>query len=128
MAMTGWQGCGIQLFWPNGILFLKVAHLSLIHILPRAMWAGIAAMSAILPFMEDMQYRVRKRIVGNIAGVICLSLIHISWILSKCASLAEVRRLLNRINIVNTPFSEQLPLAQLHWIISDENESITRCV
>ena len=26
---------------------------------------------------------------------------------------------------VNTPFSEQLPLAQLHWIISDENESIT---
>ena len=36
------------------------------------MWAGIAAMSAILPFMEDMHYRVRKRIVGNIAGVICL--------------------------------------------------------
>ena len=29
------------------------------------------------------------------------------------------------INIVNTPFSEQLPLAQLHWIIADENESIT---
>ena len=49
----------------------------------------------------------------------------IPWILSQCASLAEVRRLLNRINIVNTPFSEQLPLAQLHWIISDENESIT---
>ena len=37
----------------------------------RAMWAGIAAMSAIVPFMEDMQYRVRKRIIGNIAGVIC---------------------------------------------------------
>ena len=29
------------------------------------------------------------------------------------------------INIVNTPFSEQLPLAQLHWIVADENESIT---
>ena len=28
-------------------------------------------MSAIVPFMEDMQYRVRKRIIGNIAGVIC---------------------------------------------------------
>ena len=26
--------------------------------MPRAMWAGIAAMSAILPFMEDMPYRV----------------------------------------------------------------------
>ena len=49
----------------------------------------------------------------------------IPWILSQCASLAEVRKLLNRINIVNTPFSEQLPLAQLHWIIADENESIT---
>ena len=49
----------------------------------------------------------------------------IPWILSQCASLAEVRELLDRINIVNTPFSEQLPLAQLHWIISDENESIT---
>eukprot|EP00975_Prorocentrum_lima_P017667 3729009-Prorocentrum_lima.AAC.1 len=38
--------------------------------MPRAMWAGIAAMSAILPFMEDMRYRVRKRIVGNIAGIL----------------------------------------------------------
>ena len=52
----------------------------------------------------------------------------IPWILSLCASLAEVRKLLNRINIVNTPFSEQLPLAQLHWIIADENESITKNV
>ena len=44
--------------------------------MPRAMWAGIAAMSAILPFMEDMQYRVRKRIVGNIAGVICFTVLY----------------------------------------------------
>ena len=35
-----------------------------------------AAMSAILPFMEDMQYRVRKRIVGNIAGVICFTVLY----------------------------------------------------
>ena len=40
------------------------------------MWAGIAAMSAILPFMEDMHYRVRKRIVGNIAGVICFTVLY----------------------------------------------------
>ena len=44
--------------------------------MPRAMWAGIAAMSAILPFMEDMKYRVRKRIVGNIAGVICFTALY----------------------------------------------------
>ena len=42
----------------------------------RAMWAGIAAMSTILPFMEDMHYRVRKRIVGNIAGVICFTVLY----------------------------------------------------
>ena len=39
--------------------------------MPRAMWAGIAAMSAILPAMDDMRYRVRWRIIGNIAGVCC---------------------------------------------------------
>ena len=44
--------------------------------MPRAMWAGIAAMSAILPFMEDMQYRVKKRIVGNIAGVLCFTALY----------------------------------------------------
>ena len=40
------------------------------------MWAGIAAMSTILPFMEDMHYSVRKRIVGNIAGVICFTVLY----------------------------------------------------
>ena len=49
----------------------------------------------------------------------------IPWILSQCSSIVEVRKLLGQINIVNTPFSEQFPLAQLHWIISDEKESIT---
>ena len=49
----------------------------------------------------------------------------IPWILSQCSSIVEVRKLLGQINIVNTSFSEQFPLAQLHWIISDEKESIT---
>ena len=49
----------------------------------------------------------------------------IPWILGQCASMKEVHELLDRINIVNTPFSPQFPLAQLHWIISDENETIT---
>jgi len=29
------------------------------------------------------------------------------------------------MNLVGTPFSEQLPAAQLHWIIADEKEAIT---
>ena len=49
----------------------------------------------------------------------------IPWILSKCATVKEARESLNKMNLVGTPFSEQLPSAQLHWIIADENEAIT---
>ena len=49
----------------------------------------------------------------------------IPWILSQCASVKEARLLLEKISLVNTPFSEQLPLAQLHWIIADKEAAIT---
>ena len=49
----------------------------------------------------------------------------IAWILSQCTSVKEARLLLDKINLVNTPFSDQLPLAQLHWIIADQEEAIT---
>ena len=49
----------------------------------------------------------------------------IPWILSQCATLSEVQTLLERMTLVDTPFSEQFPLAQLHWIISDQTGSIT---
>lgn len=49
----------------------------------------------------------------------------IPWLLCQCSSVREVRDLLNRINILNTPFSDKLPVAQLHWLISDKDESIT---
>lgn len=49
----------------------------------------------------------------------------IPWILSQCASLDEVRTVLSDMQLVNTPFSKQYPLAQLHWIISDKTGSIT---
>ena len=49
----------------------------------------------------------------------------ITWILSQCTSVKEARLLLDKINLVNTPFSDQLPLAQLHWIIADQEEAIT---
>ena len=49
----------------------------------------------------------------------------IPWILSQCATLSEVRTLLERMALVATPFNEQFPLAQLHWIISDKTGSIT---
>lgn len=48
----------------------------------------------------------------------------IPWILGQCASVAEARPLLARINLASIPFSEALPLSPLHWIICDRNESI----
>ena len=49
----------------------------------------------------------------------------IPWILSQCDSVKEARALLEKMNLVGTPFSEQLPTAQLHWIIADEKEALT---
>ena len=48
----------------------------------------------------------------------------IPYILSQCQSVCEAKKLLSKINITDTPFSEQLPIAQLHFIISDKDESI----
>ena len=47
----------------------------LLHI-PRAMWAGIAAMSVILPFHEDVKTRVKGRIPGNVIGGIVFLLVY----------------------------------------------------
>ncbi len=49
----------------------------------------------------------------------------IPWILAGCATVKEARVLLDKINLVKTPFNEKLPVAQLHWIIADKNEAIT---
>ncbi len=49
----------------------------------------------------------------------------IPWVLGLCATVEEVKALLLKINLVNTPFSENLPAAQLHWLISDRNACIT---
>lgn len=53
----------------------------------------------------------------------------IPWILGQCATVKEARRLLQRINLVNISFSENLPLSPLHWLMADQNESIVvECV
>ncbi|MCI8388915.1 MAG: choloylglycine hydrolase family protein [Clostridiales bacterium] len=49
----------------------------------------------------------------------------IPWLLSRCASVAEARVLIERMNISKLPYSDNLPVAQLHWIIADRNEAIT---
>lgn len=49
----------------------------------------------------------------------------IPWILSQCDSVSAAKTLLERINITDTPFGSELPVAQLHWIIADKNGAIT---
>ncbi len=49
----------------------------------------------------------------------------IPWILCQCTCVKEAISLINKINLLNATFNSNLPLAQLHWIISDSNESIT---
>lgn len=49
----------------------------------------------------------------------------IPWILCQCRSVSDARRMLDRINLVNIPYSKEFPLSSLHWIISDSRESIT---
>lgn len=48
----------------------------------------------------------------------------IPWILAQCASIREARGLLSRINLTPEPFRMDLPVAQLHWIIADREETI----
>ncbi len=48
----------------------------------------------------------------------------IPWILGQCKTVAQAREMLCRINLVNIPFRESLPLSPLHWIISDSEQSI----
>lgn len=48
----------------------------------------------------------------------------IPWLLGQCATVAEAREKLERMNLVNIPFGERIPLATLHWMLSDREESL----
>ena len=49
----------------------------------------------------------------------------IPWLLGRCATVQDARTLLDRMNLVDTPFCEGLPVASLHWMIADNHECIT---
>lgn len=73
-----------------------------------------------LNFVGNAEYKEKVLDKDNVA-----QFEFIPWILGQCATVNEARALLKRINLVNTPFSEELPLAQLHWMIADRDEAIT---
>ena len=49
----------------------------------------------------------------------------IPWVLSQCATVAEARELIGKINLTAEPFNAHLPAASLHWLIADRKEAIT---
>ncbi|MBE6769208.1 MAG: choloylglycine hydrolase family protein [Ruminococcaceae bacterium] len=49
----------------------------------------------------------------------------IPWVLSQAANVAEAEELINKTNITSEIFSDELPNAQLHFIIADKEHAIT---
>ncbi len=73
-----------------------------------------------LNFPDNAFYHELSTTKNNIA-----SFEFIPWVLSQCANLEEVKKLLENINITNLSFSKDLPASPLHWIISYKDESLT---
>lgn len=48
----------------------------------------------------------------------------IPWILCQCQNINEVLNLLKRINVTNQSY-KNMPIASLHWIITDKEKTIT---
>lgn len=73
-----------------------------------------------LNFVGNAVYREKIKGKDNIA-----QFEFIPWILSQCTTVEEAKKLISKINLLNVSFNDNLPLASLHWIISDSMESIT---
>ncbi len=48
----------------------------------------------------------------------------IPWILGQCKTVAQAKQLLSRLNLADIPFSKELPLSPLHFILADKTESL----
>ncbi len=77
---------------------------------------GIAGLN----FVGNAQYKEKQKEKTNIAQFEL-----IPWILGQCQTVEEAQKLIENINITNISFSQELPVAQLHWIIADSEKAIT---
>ena len=48
----------------------------------------------------------------------------IPYFLGLYSSISEIKKDITKLNITNTPFSKEMPVSDLHWMISDESECI----
>lgn len=72
-----------------------------------------------LNFVGNAVYREKEVGKDNIAQFEL-----IPWLLGQCSNVKEAKSLVEQVNLWNTPFRDQLPAAQLHWMISDRKSSI----
>lgn len=73
-----------------------------------------------LNFVGNADYKPEAEGADNIAPFE-----FIPWVLGQCATISEAKSILSKLNLVNINFNNRLPLASLHWIISDRESSIT---
>lgn len=48
----------------------------------------------------------------------------VPWLLGQCRTVADVKSLLTNLSLADTPFSDQFPPAELHWLIADADSAI----
>lgn len=72
-----------------------------------------------LNFVGYAAYRPYAQGKDNIAGFEL-----IPWILGQCGTVAQARGLLEKLNLTDTAFREDIPPARLHWIIADHDEAV----
>lgn len=72
-----------------------------------------------LNFPGNAEYLPPRKGLNNIAPFE-----FIPWVLGQCKTVEESRVLLSNMRLVNIPFSNELPLSPLHWMISDSKESL----
>ncbi|MCM1189236.1 MAG: choloylglycine hydrolase [bacterium] len=73
-----------------------------------------------LNFVGNARYGKELQGKDNIA-----SFEFIPWILAQCTTVREARELLEKLQLTDTPFSQNLPVSQLHWIIADKDGALT---
>lgn len=77
---------------------------------------GIAGLN----FVGNAIYRPWEEGVYNLAQFEL-----IPWLLGRCKNISEARAELGRINLLDVSFRRDLPVARLHWMLSDRSGSIT---
>ena len=78
-----------------------------------------------LNFPDNAFYRPEEELKEEEGKIFLAPYELIPYLLGKCADLAQARALLERVELAALPYSPALPLAPLHWLVSDASGSLT---